>query len=151
MERIKHRDRIFELVVDGVLIPVKRVQRGHLNVRAECPAASIEPVPIHRPGAAGHQVKQPGPDPSGLVTGQIDHPGQLLRAPLGNADVVPVGSARGAVTALPLFRFPGPPAEPAVRLSPQRALHDRLLVRPVGLSVSTGSGCGSRGSGTGSQ
>ena len=29
------------------------------------------------------------PDLSGLVEGQIDHPGQLLRAPLGNADVAP--------------------------------------------------------------
>lgn len=28
------------------------------------------------------------------------------------------------MTALPLFRFPGPPAEPAVRLSTQRALHE---------------------------
>jgi hypothetical protein len=28
------------------------------------------------------------------------------------------------VTALPLFRFPGPPAEPAVRLSTQRALYE---------------------------
>ena len=32
--------------------------------------------------------------------------------------------AAGAVTALLLLRFPGPPAEPAVRLSTQRALHD---------------------------
>jgi hypothetical protein len=34
-----------------------------------------------------------------------------------------VESAWGAVPALLLVRFPGPLAEPAVRLSPQRALH----------------------------
>lgn len=60
-----------------------------------------------------------------------------------------VGSARGAVAALLLLRFPGPPAEPGVRFSPHRALHVRLLVRHDRLSVSTGSGCGNRGSGTG--
>ncbi len=59
-----------------------------------------------------------------------------------------VGSARGAVARLLPLRFPGPPAEPAVRLSPQRALHE-WLPPPTGLwLVSTGSGCGSRGSGT---
>ena len=36
-------------------------------------------------------------------------------------------SARGAVVALLPLRFPEPPAEPAVRLSPQRALHEWLL------------------------
>ena len=35
-----------------------------------------------------------------------------------------VGSARGAVSALPPARFPGPPPEPDVRLSPHPALHD---------------------------
>jgi hypothetical protein len=83
---------------------------------------------------------------SGLVTGQIDHDRDRPIDP--DPRRPPVGSARGAVTALPLFRFPGPPAEPAVRLSPQRALHGMLLP-PTGvwLMVSTGSGCGIRGSG----
>jgi hypothetical protein len=62
---------------------------------------------------------------SGLVTGQIDHDRDRPIDP--DPRRPPVGSARGAVTALPLFRFPGPPAEPAVRLSPQRALHGMLL------------------------
>ncbi len=39
-------------------------------------------------------------------------------------EVEGVGWTRGAVAALLLLRFPGPPAEPAVRLSTQRALHD---------------------------
>jgi hypothetical protein len=34
-----------------------------------------------------------------------------------------VGSDRGALPGLLLVGFPGPPAAPAVRLSPQRALH----------------------------
>jgi hypothetical protein len=34
-----------------------------------------------------------------------------------------VGSTRGAVPAFPLIRFLGPPSEPAVRVSTQRALH----------------------------
>jgi hypothetical protein len=42
-----------------------------------------------------------------------------------------VGSARGAVTALPPSCFPGPPAEPAVRLSTQRALHEGDAVQLV--------------------
>ena len=41
------------------------------------------------PGPAGHQVQQPGPYLPVLVTGQIDHAGQLLRAPLGDRHVVP--------------------------------------------------------------
>ena len=34
-----------------------------------------------------------------------------------------VGSDRGALSGSHLMGFPGPPAAPAVRLSPQRALH----------------------------
>ena len=34
-----------------------------------------------------------------------------------------VGSDRGAVSAFRPVRFPGPPSEPDVRLSPHRALH----------------------------
>ena len=54
-------------------------------------------------------------------------------------------SAWGAVTALPLSRFPRPLTEPAVRLSTQRALHGccRCLVR------SRGWGWPHRGSGSG--
>jgi hypothetical protein len=42
-----------------------------------------------------------------------------------------VESAWGAVPALLLVRFPRPPAEPAVRLSPQRALHEDDAVQVV--------------------
>lgn len=58
------------------------------------------------------------------VSRLLGEPG--LGEPVGGVglEVQGVGSARGAVTALPPFRLPGPPAEPAVRLSPQRALHE---------------------------
>ena len=36
-----------------------------------------------------------------------------------------VRSARGAVTVFRPFRFPGPPPEPGVRVSPHPALHKR--------------------------
>ena len=36
---------------------------------------------------------------------------------------VVVGSSQGAVLAFQPVRFPGPPSEPDVRLSPHRALH----------------------------
>src|SRR5215216_7673374 len=54
-------------------------------------------------------------------------------------------SAWGAVTTLPLSRFPRPLTEPAVRLSTQRALHGscRCLVRSRGsgwLRLGSGSG-----------
>ncbi len=88
-------------------------------------------------GPSRDQIEQPSTRLSLAVTGKIDHPGELLRpaTAVGDGlgrDVMPVGSARGAVTALLSFRFPGPPAEPAVRLSPQRALPDRLLLGYAG-------------------
>jgi len=56
------------------------------------------------------------------------------------------GQARGAVPGLLLVRFPGPLAEPAVRLSAQRAL--RGLYRQV-VAAAQGLGSCLHGSGTG--
>ena len=50
--------------------------------------------------------------------------------PLGES-AYPVGSAWGAVSGLLPVRFPRPPAEPDVRLSPHPALHERGLVQLV--------------------
>jgi hypothetical protein len=50
-------------------------------------------------------------------------------------DAFEVGSARGAVSALRLIRFRGPPAEPDVRVPTHPALH-------VSVSVSLCGGCG---------
>jgi hypothetical protein len=74
--------------------------------------------------------EQPGVQDAVLVAGQVDHPGH---GPVGIPEPrgSPVGSARGAVTTLLSFRFPGPPAEPGVRLSPHRALHVRVVAQLV--------------------
>ena len=77
-----------------------------------------------------HHQREParvGQQPDGdlrLQPAFLGEPGLAEPVALIGLEVQRVGSARGAVTALPLFRFPGPPAEPAVRLSTQRALHE---------------------------
>jgi hypothetical protein len=111
--------------MDRVRIAAKRIQRGLLDIGGEPVRLSLQPGLVGGSGAADYGVEGSGLEASVLVTGEIDHDGHrpVGADPRGS----PVGSARGAVTALPLFRFPGPPAEPAVRLSPQRALHGRLL------------------------
>jgi len=35
VERVEHSDRVVEIVIDGVLVPVERVQRRHLHPVAE--------------------------------------------------------------------------------------------------------------------
>ena len=55
----------------------------------------------------------------------------LTVATVAAAGVPPVGSAWGAVSGLLPIRFPRPPAEPDVRLSPHPALHERGLVQLV--------------------
>jgi hypothetical protein len=94
MEGVQHRGRVLKLVIDGVLVAVKRVQGRDLDPAREALAASLEPVAVGPPRAAGDQVEQTSPDASVLVTGQVDHAGELLRAPAAvlnrlRADVVP--------------------------------------------------------------
>jgi hypothetical protein len=55
--------------------------------------------------------------------------GEVGAAALGPGFAVVVGSAWGAVSGLLRVRFPRPPSEPDVRLSPHPALHE---VMPVG-------------------
>jgi hypothetical protein len=50
MKCVQYRGGVFELVVDGVFVSVKRVQRGHLHLVTEGLAASFEPVPVDRAG-----------------------------------------------------------------------------------------------------
>ena len=52
-------------------------------------AAGLQPVGVHGAGSARDEVEEPGPGASVLVPGQIDHAGQLLRAAVLDADVVP--------------------------------------------------------------
>ena len=74
----KDRDSILELVVDRVLVAMERFQSGDLNPLAERVAAVTKPRLVGL--ASGPDlVQQPGPEVSVLVTGQIDHAGELLR------------------------------------------------------------------------
>ncbi len=131
MKRIKDGDGVFQLVVQGVLVPVERVEGGDLDPVPERLVPLLEPGGVDLSRPARDQVQQAGPDLPFRIPGEVDHPGQRLGATLLGGDVVPVGSARGAVTTLLPFRFPGPPAEPGVRLSPHRALHVRVVVQLV--------------------
>ena len=61
-----------------------------------------------------------------------------------------VGSGRGALPGLLPVGFPGPPAEPGVRLSPHRALHEIMPLRS-GLSGPLAKGWGWRCLGIGTE
>src|SRR5699024_686948 len=53
-----------------------------------------------------------------------------------------VRSTRGAVAAFPPLRFPGPPPEPGVRLSPHPALHEPVpMIRRSPRAWTTEKGC----------
>ena len=86
MERVQDRAGVFELVIDGVLVPVERVQRRDLHPLPERLAAFGQPGRVHLPGPARHQVQQPGPHVAALVAGQVDHPGQFFWAPTAFVD-----------------------------------------------------------------
>jgi hypothetical protein len=86
MEGIEHSDGVFEVVIDRALVALERVQRGDLHALPERLATRRQPVGVGRPSAARDQVEQPGADASALVTGQVDHPGELLRATAARAD-----------------------------------------------------------------
>jgi len=52
---------------------------GDLDAVAELLVAGLEPRLVGGTGSAGDEVQEPGLNTSVLVTGQVDHPGQLLR------------------------------------------------------------------------
>jgi len=69
MKGIKDRDSVVELVVDGVLVTVERVQGGDLDAVAEGGVARLEPFGVGGTRAARDEVEEPGPHASVLVTG----------------------------------------------------------------------------------
>lgn len=89
VERVQDGGGVGELGVDRGLVATERVQGSDLDPRSEVDAAVEQPVGVGLLRAAGHQVQEPGVHASGLVTGQVDHPGQLLRAALTHVTVVP--------------------------------------------------------------
>ncbi len=124
VEWVQHGDRVRELFGGSGFEAGEPVHRDDLHPVPPRLRPVGQPSGEHLFRAALDHVQQPGRSGSGSDRCQIDDHGDVLVAQAG---VPPVGSARGAAAALLPLRFPGPPAEPAVRLSPQRALHDRLL------------------------
>ena len=61
MERVEDGAGVVEVVIDGVLVSVERVQGGDLHARAEILAAVFEPVAVGFTRSSGNEVKQPGP------------------------------------------------------------------------------------------
>lgn len=89
MKGVEHCGGVGEFVVDGVLVAPERIQRGDFHPSLERLAALVEPRLVHRARAARHEVQQSRVDASVLVTGQVDHAGEFLRAAPAGADVVP--------------------------------------------------------------
>jgi hypothetical protein len=84
-----------------------------------------------------HQDRADEPDDGVAVGEDADHvgaPAQFAVEPLL------VGSARGAVSALRLVRFRGPPAEPDVRVPTHPALHVPVSVGYAAVVVDQGVG-----------
>ncbi|MEI2810954.1 MAG: hypothetical protein V9F00_12405 [Nocardioides sp.] len=69
-----------KLVIDGVLVPAERIEGGDLHPVAEHLAALGEPRLVRLPGASGDQVQQASLGAAVRISGQVDHPGQLLGA-----------------------------------------------------------------------
>ena len=128
VEGIHHRDGVRQRLGGGGLEAGEPVHCHNLQTRSPGLGTVGEPLLECLLRAAFDHVQQPRRPGSRADAGQIDDHGDVLVAAAG---VPPVGSARGAVAALLPVRFPGPPAEPGVRLSPQRALHVRLLLSSV--------------------
>lgn len=80
VEGVEDGAGVVEVVVDGVLVSVERVERGHRDTSAEDIAALVEPAGVGGAGTAGEQVQQPSPDVPVSISGQVHQPGQLLRA-----------------------------------------------------------------------
>src|SRR5690606_12905969 len=75
MERVQDRDRVRELVADGVGVAAERVQCGMLDGGGEPFRLSLEPGGVGRARATWDDVEQARAYTSGLVTGQVDHRG----------------------------------------------------------------------------
>lgn len=89
MERVEHRGRVVELVTDRGLVSRERVQCGHLDTVTELGPAFLQPARVGLPGPAGHEIEQPGAYATVLVAGEVDYPGQFLRAVLAGVGVMP--------------------------------------------------------------
>src|SRR5215207_2002960 len=73
MEGVQHRDRVGQLISDGVGVAAERVQRCPLNLAGEPVRLVVQPPLVGGSGPADDRVQEPGVQASVLVTGQIDH------------------------------------------------------------------------------
>jgi hypothetical protein len=96
----------------------------------QCPVQTFGADGAHPSLGVRVRLRRPRRDLDRLDTGRGEHRverGREFGVPVANQKPEPVclvaGSGRGAVLVLRPVRFPDPPSEPAVRLSPQRALH----------------------------
>jgi len=86
VEGVQYRGGVLELVADGVVVAVERLQGGGLDARPERLGSGGDPVGVGASRAPRHQVQQPGVHPALGVAGQIHHPGQLLGTPPAGLD-----------------------------------------------------------------
>ena len=128
VEGIHDGGRVGQFLGGGGLEPGEPIHRDDLDSVAPCLVAFGQPLLECLLGAPFDHVEQPGRPCPVADAGQVDDDGDVLVAAAG---VAPVGSAWGAVSGLLPVRFPRPPAEPDVRLSPHPALHERGLVQLV--------------------
>lgn len=80
---------VFELVISSGLVPGKGVQRRDFD-----PAPELVTTGTHSPayaatGTAGDQIQQPGLHRDRVLSGEVHHPGQGLRAPSGRVHMMP--------------------------------------------------------------
>lgn len=88
MEGIEHGGGVFELVIDGVLVAMERIQRRHLDTCTEAFPARLQPGLVGVPGTAHDQIEQSGAYgyASALVASGIYHAGELVRATAAQVD-----------------------------------------------------------------
>lgn len=86
MERVQYRAGVLQLVVDRVLVPVERVEGGDLHASCERLTTLLQPCTVRLAGPSWNEVQQPGPGVAIGVSGEVDHPSQLLRAPTAVLD-----------------------------------------------------------------
>ena len=78
VEGVKDRDGVVELVIDGVLVAVERVQGGDLDAGTERLVPRLQPRLVGRTRAVGHEVEESCFHLPLLGSGQIDHAGEFL-------------------------------------------------------------------------
>jgi len=80
VEGIEHCDGVLQLVIDGVLVAMERIEGRDLDPVTKGRVAGLEPLLVGGARAAGHEVEQSGFHLALLVSGEVDHPGELLGA-----------------------------------------------------------------------